>query len=260
MSSSTSLQGLWARTSKRVPGVEAGKVGMEETSPPGKSQPDGEPVLDGEADPKDGGVEAIERKDGQADVQMDDEAAGVLPGMAVKEQVQGKKRKGNPGPQTAAKRSKQNSQWAYPATPSEEATLLQAASQERVLLHEDLRNEGQILVPAQSLPASAGSRRCIAEQLEESSLPYSALAQAVFDRLTSGGQSTTPAAVRSSLLSLAERVNYGAQNVDADVLEDDAEDSCWRWEVGVVSLQPLVIPLMDGIEVWFSAISSVSNS
>ncbi|GAQ80815.1 chromatin assembly factor-1 [Klebsormidium nitens] len=236
MSSSTSLQGLWSRPSKRVPGLEAGKVGMEETPPPGKPQPDTEPALREELKQTNEGFKADEpEKDGKADVQMKDAQADVPAATVVKEQVQGKKRKGNPGPQTGAKRSKQTSVWAYPTTPSEEDTLLQAAVQERLLLHEDLKNEGKLSVPAQSVP---DSRRCIAEQIEESSLPYSALAQSVFDRLTLGGHSTTPAAVRSSILSLAERVNYGAQNADADVLEDDAEDSCWKWEVRDTKLLP----------------------
>lgn len=226
MSSNSGLHALWSWASKRVPGVEAGQVGLEETSPSTKPQP---------AAPEDNSDEKLREKSAatagfvqMADMQRD---IPIMTRDDDKGQATGKKRKKASGPQAGSKRSKQNSIWTYPATPAEEEKLLQLVEEERSLLLEDLKHEARLTIASQKTLDTTGLRRSIAEQIEESSLPYSSLAQTVFERIAAEGHNTTPAAVRSGILSLAERVNYGTQNADTDVLEDNAVDSCWKWEV-----------------------------
>nr|KYP64197.1 hypothetical protein KK1_018787 [Cajanus cajan] len=84
-----------------------------------------------------------------------------------------------------------------------------------------------------------GSRNAVvAALMEESDLPLSRLVDEIHDRLSgevgSGAivltEAVTHATVKSSVLSVGQRVTYGVPNADADVLEDHAESCLWCWE------------------------------
>ncbi|CAM6095631.1 unnamed protein product [Calypogeia fissa] len=86
-------------------------------------------------------------------------------------------------------------------------------------------------------------RKKIAAFLEGSRLKFSALVIDIFEKL--GGESdqdqskngaVTMALVKSSVLSLGERLSFGITSPDADVLEDDTPRSLWCWEVRDVKL------------------------
>jgi chromatin assembly factor 1 subunit A len=86
-------------------------------------------------------------------------------------------------------------------------------------------------------------RKEIATYLEGSRLPFSALVKDIYQKLSnqndqdqSKSAAVTMASVKSSVLSIGERLSFGITNPDADVLEDDTIQSLWCWEVRDVKL------------------------
>ncbi|KAK7374402.1 hypothetical protein VNO80_07832 [Phaseolus coccineus] len=97
------------------------------------------------------------------------------------------------------------------------------------------------------LSQCGGSRNAVVSALlEESDLPLSKLVDEIHDRLNgevgSGtivlAEPVTYATVKSSVLSVGQRVTYGVPNADADVLEDYAESCLWCWETRDLKLMP----------------------
>ncbi|KAI3896578.1 hypothetical protein MKX03_023153 [Papaver bracteatum] len=76
-----------------------------------------------------------------------------------------------------------------------------------------------------------------ASLIEESGLPYSKLVDEIYEKLKSK-DGITLASVRSSVLSVGQRVMYGIGNADADVLEDDSEKCLWCWETRELKFIP----------------------
>lgn len=76
--------------------------------------------------------------------------------------------------------------------------------------------------------------------IEESSLPFSKLAEEVYEKLKAreGNQGITLASVRSAVLFVGQRMMYGIPNADADVLEDESESCLWCWEVMFIPNPP----------------------
>ena len=86
--------------------------------------------------------------------------------------------------------------------------------------------------------SECGSREAvIAVLMEESELPLSALVEEICERLRSAGSGgavvvpVTRASVKSSVVSIGQRIVYGVPNAEADVLEDHSESCFWCWEV-----------------------------
>eukprot|EP00250_Pteridium_aquilinum_P018366 c24053_g2_i1 orf=288-3503(+) len=86
---------------------------------------------------------------------------------------------------------------------------------------------------------NAGRRVEVALLIEESSLPFSSLVANLLLQLraTDDGD-LTPASMRSTVLSIGERMSFGTSNPDADVLEDDSDACLWCWEVRDMKLLP----------------------
>ncbi|KAH7440440.1 hypothetical protein KP509_04G107100 [Ceratopteris richardii] len=90
---------------------------------------------------------------------------------------------------------------------------------------------------------NAGRRAEIALLVEESGLPFSSLVANILLQLKTSteshdGSDLTPAALRSTVLSIGERISFGTPNPDADVLEDDSDTCLWCWEIRDVKLLP----------------------
>ncbi|KAJ7978299.1 Chromatin assembly factor 1 subunit FAS1 [Quillaja saponaria] len=73
------------------------------------------------------------------------------------------------------------------------------------------------------------------KEVMTSELPLSRLVSEIFDKLNKIGNGAvleplTLASVKTSVLSIGQRLMYGAPNADADVLEDDSESCLWCWE------------------------------
>ncbi|KAJ4968992.1 hypothetical protein NE237_015693 [Protea cynaroides] len=73
------------------------------------------------------------------------------------------------------------------------------------------------------------SNSMIACCLEESNLPFSKLVDEIYEKLKMR-DGITLAYVRSTVLSVGQRLMYGIANADADVLEDNSETCLWCWE------------------------------
>lgn len=74
----------------------------------------------------------------------------------------------------------------------------------------------------------------IAALMEESELPLSRLVDEIYNKLKGSTlvvESVTCASVKSSVLSVGQRMAYGVLNSEADVLEDHSESCFWCWEV-----------------------------
>ncbi|KAE9589676.1 putative chromatin assembly factor 1 subunit A [Lupinus albus] len=84
----------------------------------------------------------------------------------------------------------------------------------------------------------------IAVLIEESEFPLLMLVDEVHEKMKNAGSGVVPvermthASVKSSVLSLGQRVVYGVVNEDADILEDHAESCLWCWETRDVKLIP----------------------
>ncbi|KAJ7978298.1 Chromatin assembly factor 1 subunit FAS1 [Quillaja saponaria] len=81
------------------------------------------------------------------------------------------------------------------------------------------------------------------KEVMTSELPLSRLVSEIFDKLNKIGNGAvleplTLASVKTSVLSIGQRLMYGAPNADADVLEDDSESCLWCWETRDVKLIP----------------------
>lgn len=77
----------------------------------------------------------------------------------------------------------------------------------------------------------------IACLLEESSIAFSKLVDAIYDKMN-GKEGVTLAYVRSTVLSVGQRMIYGVAIEDADVLEDESESCLWCWETRDIKLLP----------------------
>ncbi|RDX91984.1 Chromatin assembly factor 1 subunit FAS1, partial [Mucuna pruriens] len=97
------------------------------------------------------------------------------------------------------------------------------------------------------LSQCGGSRNVVvAALMEESDRPLSRLVDEIHERLNgevaSGAivlaEPVTYATVKSSVLSVGQRMMYGLPNADADILEDHAESCLWCWETRDVKLMP----------------------
>lgn len=105
--------------------------------------------------------------------------------------------------------------------------------------HED----GKIKLEMAGAVSNTARRAEIAILIEESSLPFSSLVADVLQRLRAtahaqGGSDPTLASLRSTVLSIGERMCFGIPNSDADVLEDDSNACLWCWEVRDIKLLP----------------------
>lgn len=76
----------------------------------------------------------------------------------------------------------------------------------------------------------SSDKSLIACLLEESSLPYSKLVEVIYEKLK-GKEGVSLTSVRGAILSIGERKQYGIENAEADVLEDESESCLWCWEV-----------------------------
>ncbi|KAK7243201.1 hypothetical protein RIF29_37990 [Crotalaria pallida] len=87
-----------------------------------------------------------------------------------------------------------------------------------------------------------GSRNTvIAAMMEESELPLSVLVDEIYNKLKDAAlveEPVTSASVKSSVLSVGQRVAYGVLNSEADVLEDQSEFCFWCWETRDMKLIP----------------------
>ena len=72
--------------------------------------------------------------------------------------------------------------------------------------------------------------------MEESELPLSKLVDEIHDKLKGGAEPVTHASVKSSVLTLGQRMMYGVANAEADILEDHSESCFWCWEVMMILL------------------------
>ncbi|XP_042520230.1 chromatin assembly factor 1 subunit FAS1 [Macadamia integrifolia] len=75
--------------------------------------------------------------------------------------------------------------------------------------------------------------------LEESHLPFSILVDEIYEKLKIR-EGITLAYVRSTVLSVGQRLMYGIANADADVLEDNSETCLWCWETRDLKLIPKI--------------------
>lgn len=71
----------------------------------------------------------------------------------------------------------------------------------------------------------------VAILMEESDLPLSKLFEAIHEKVKDRMGNVSLAAVKSAVLLVGQRVKYGLNNEEADVLEDDSNSSLWCWEV-----------------------------
>lgn len=85
--------------------------------------------------------------------------------------------------------------------------------------------------------ANCFSNNSIALLLEERNLPFSRLADEIYEKLKER-EAVTLASVRSTLLSIGQRVMYGISSPDTDVLEDESDSCLWCWETRDVKLLP----------------------
>lgn len=127
-----------------------------------------------------------------------------------------------------------------------EPCLLPATPEERQLKIDELRNEIDSLVRfckelamenRESVLENVGKlglNASIACMMEESDLPLSKLVDEIYDKVkgSANGQTVvTQGIVKSTVLMVGQRSCYGVLNVDADVLEDEAQSALWCWEV-----------------------------
>ena len=109
------------------------------------------------------------------------------------------------------------------------------------LLYFFREDEGKAESNTESRPRSTlpmlKQRAEIASLVEGSSLPFSKLVTEIHGKLSASvadpesSFSLTLCTLRSSILSIGERIMFGMLNPDADVLEDDSERCLWCWEV-----------------------------
>ncbi|XP_074566494.1 chromatin assembly factor 1 subunit FSM [Curcuma longa] len=84
---------------------------------------------------------------------------------------------------------------------------------------------------------SFSNNSMIAFLLEERNLPFSKLAEEIYEKLKER-EAVTLASVRSTLLSIGQRVMYGISSPDTDVLEDESDSCLWCWETRDAKLLP----------------------
>ncbi|KAG6516883.1 hypothetical protein ZIOFF_020256 [Zingiber officinale] len=84
---------------------------------------------------------------------------------------------------------------------------------------------------------SFSNNSMIAFLLEERNLPFSNLAEEIYEKLKER-EAVTLASVRCTLLSIGQRVMYGITSPDTDVLEDKSDLCLWCWETRDAKLLP----------------------
>nr|QKZ93426.1 FAS1 [Vuralia turcica] len=130
------------------------------------------------------------------------------------------------------------------------SSLKNLSAEEKVARVESLRKELEALfgyyreVMNQKViieVSDCGSRNAaIAALMEESELPLSRLVYDIYEKLKVAAlvEPVTCASVKSSVLSVGQRMAYGVPNSEADVLEDHSESCFWCWETRDVKLIP----------------------
>ncbi|XP_043705396.1 chromatin assembly factor 1 subunit FAS1-like [Telopea speciosissima] len=91
----------------------------------------------------------------------------------------------------------------------------------------------------ESSGGGCSSTSMIACFLEESDLPHSKLVEKIYDKLKMR-EGISLAYVRSTVLSVGQRLMFGIANADADVLEDNSEACLWCWETRDLKLIPKI--------------------
>lgn len=71
----------------------------------------------------------------------------------------------------------------------------------------------------------------VAVMMEESVASLSRLVDGIVEKVK---EKASFGAVKSAVLFVGQRVNYGLANPDADVLEDESLDCLWCWEVYIL--------------------------
>ena len=77
----------------------------------------------------------------------------------------------------------------------------------------------------------ANANAVVAAMMEERDLALSKLVDEIFGDAKAVCDGLTPAAVKSAVLAVGQRMMYGVPNADADVLEDQSDSCLWCWEV-----------------------------
>ncbi|TYI46446.1 hypothetical protein E1A91_D13G107800v1 [Gossypium mustelinum] len=81
----------------------------------------------------------------------------------------------------------------------------------------------------------------VAILMEESDLPLSKLLEAIHEKVKDRMGNVSLAAVKSAVLLVGQRVKYGLENEEADILEDDSHSSLWCWETRDAKLIPKAV-------------------
>ncbi|TYH91300.1 hypothetical protein ES332_A13G108400v1 [Gossypium tomentosum] len=81
----------------------------------------------------------------------------------------------------------------------------------------------------------------VAILMEESDLPLSKLLEAIHEKVKDRMGNVSLAAVKSAVLLVGQRVKYGLDNDEADILEDDSYSSLWCWETRDAKLIPKAV-------------------
>lgn len=137
------------------------------------------------------------------------------------------------------KKRKRSSSTFHILTAEEKQARIDALTKELQGLFDYYR---EFMAQELQLPPSdecGSAHAAISYLLEESYLPFSNLVDRIYAKIKENtllhGQVLTLASVKSAVLLVGQRIAYGLQSADADILEDNASSSLWCWEVLLLS-------------------------
>ncbi|VFQ92678.1 unnamed protein product [Cuscuta campestris] len=138
--------------------------------------------------------------------------------------------------------------FAAGVSPEEKEAMIEALREELEGLFRYYREEleRRVVGDGENLKTCVSMNSAVAGLMEESSLPLTKLVDEIFAKIggtVSGGlkigaENISKTGVKSTVISIGQRMFYGIPGSDADVLEDDSESALWCWETRDAKLLP----------------------